>query len=396
VVGQSDLPAAQQERDQIRRDIESGRDAIDTLSRRLDDAANELNRLRDGLTATAAKIQPIEAELANLGASIVELTNAIAQREADLATRRAAMVNTIAALQRVALRPPATLLISPGDANDIVRTGILLRSAVPLLEQEAADLRADAQALADAKSDLTGRQERLLAAEAELRSEQQTLAGLSREKAALFADLGNTRDAAAEQLDQRLTRADDLDDLIGELQRRAAARRSADPGDDPAVIDMYRLLRPVIGAEGQMSSPAQGRLLNRFGDPSPFGGTHKGVSFAIAPGAQIFAPWDGRVVFAGPFRDFGLILIIDHGQEYHSLIAGFAEMTAAPEQWVLAGEPLGSAPLEIGAQPEQNDGSAAPMRGNDDSPVLYVELRQDGSPVNPLPWLAARNDRVDR
>ena len=86
------------------------------------------------------------------------------------------------------------------------------------------------------------------------------------------------------------------------------------------------------------------------------------------------APFDGKIVFTGPFRGYGRILIIEHGEGYHTLLAGFSRIDVVPDQWLLAGEPVG-----ILGRPES---------GN---PSLYMELRSNGRPINPLPWLAARN-----
>ncbi|MBM3561038.1 MAG: peptidase M23, partial [Alphaproteobacteria bacterium] len=109
-----------------------------------------------------------------------------------------------------------------------------------------------------------------------------------------------------------------------------------------------------------------------FGDRTELGERSRGATWQARDGAQVVAPWDGRVVFAGPFRAFGPILIIEHGEGYHSLIAGLGRIDVTAGQWVLAGEPVGG---------------AGPSGGNPAS--VYVELRHDGQPVDPLPWLAA-------
>jgi septal ring factor EnvC (AmiA/AmiB activator) len=82
-------------------------------------------------------------------------------------------------------------------------------------------------------------------------------------------------------------------------------------------------------------------------------------------------------VFAGPFRDYGLLLILAHGDGYHTLLAGMSRLHGAVGQQVLAGEPVG----------EMGDAGAGP-------PMLYVELRRGGEPINPTPWLAAGKGKV--
>jgi septal ring factor EnvC (AmiA/AmiB activator) len=115
-----------------------------------------------------------------------------------------------------------------------------------------------------------------------------------------------------------------------------------------------------------------GRIIGRFGQTLSTGLTRKGMRLQTASGAQVVAPYEGRVVYAGKFRGYGELLIIEHGEGYHSLLSGLARIDNTIGQWVVAGEPVG-------------------VMGRPDSrkPVLYVELRRNGQPINPLPWLAA-------
>ncbi|MCZ6603898.1 MAG: peptidoglycan DD-metalloendopeptidase family protein [Alphaproteobacteria bacterium] len=387
-------PALQHELDKVRQAIVDDEGRITHLGGRAAELAGELDVIRTGMIEAATKIQPIEAEIAALKTRIADLSAAAEASEVELAEQRRAMVGTLAALQRMALRPPASLLVSPGDANDIVRTGLLLRSAVPLLEDQAASLRTEMNALAALKAELGGQRQALIAARHNLEAERDKLAALARGKAELLAGIGVAQTNTQSQIDEGLARAANLEELIGELRRRASERAATQGrvGDG----DVFRLLRPLAQADGQMATPAQGRIVHTFGDANAFGGTHKGVTFVTAPGAQIFAPWDGKVAFAGPFQSFGLILIIDHGQEYHSLIAGFSEISAIVDQWVLAGEPIGTTPADTGNGTDNSDaGRDGSPTGLASGPTLYVELREGGLPINPLPWLAARNDKVE-
>jgi septal ring factor EnvC (AmiA/AmiB activator) len=103
----------------------------------------------------------------------------------------------------------------------------------------------------------------------------------------------------------------------------------------------------------------------------------RSILITARAGAQVVAPYDGRVAFAGLFRGYGQILIIEHGGRYHTLLAGLERIDAGAGQWILAGEPIGV----MGSSQEQ-------------FPELYLELRHAGQPVNPLPWLATTDDKV--
>jgi septal ring factor EnvC (AmiA/AmiB activator) len=124
--------------------------------------------------------------------------------------------------------------------------------------------------------------------------------------------------------------------------------------------------------------PVRGRVVRLYDQESETAGAAtKGISIQARSGAQVVAPFDGKVAYAGPFRGYGLILIIDHGERYHTILAGFDRIDAVVGQWVLAGEPVARMGDPTG-----------------DNPELYFELRRTGQAINPLPWLATTDDKV--
>jgi septal ring factor EnvC (AmiA/AmiB activator) len=124
-----------------------------------------------------------------------------------------------------------------------------------------------------------------------------------------------------------------------------------------------------INTANRVFAPARGRILTHFGDPTNAGGVSKGLVMETRPAAQIVAPFDGHIVFEGPFRSYGQILIIEHGGGYHTVLAGLDRVDAVVGQWLLAGEPVGSMPSPAASRPK-----------------LYLELRRDGQPIDPVPW----------
>ena len=116
-----------------------------------------------------------------------------------------------------------------------------------------------------------------------------------------------------------------------------------------------------------------GHISGRYGETVRRGVTRKGLTIETRDSAQVIAPYDGKVVFAGNFRGYGQLLIIDHGEGYHSLLAGMSRIDGIMGQYLLSGEPVGV----MGSQIESK-------------PALYIELRRNGQPINPVPWLAKR------
>jgi septal ring factor EnvC (AmiA/AmiB activator) len=148
--------------------------------------------------------------------------------------------------------------------------------------------------------------------------------------------------------------------------------------------DRLKPALPFEAAKGTLRLPAQGRRLKRFGDPGAAGSTLKGISLQTRPEARITAPADGWVVYAGEFRSYGQLLIINAGGGYHILLAGMSRIDVSLGQFVLAGEPIA----------EMGDPAVPGPGGESSRPVLYVEFRKDGRPIDPDPWWAEASEKV--
>jgi len=204
-------------------------------------------------------------------------------------------------------------------------------------------------------------------------------------------------DAERQRAAELSRQADNLKDLIARLERgldsTARAARSAEEGralgdtraDLSALKDPGRL-GPAIAfasAKGVLPIPVNGVKSRDFGAPDGNGGTERGISIATRPGAQVTAPCDGWVVYAAPYRSYGKLLILNAGGGYHVVLAGMERISVDIGQFVLTGEPvavMGSGPQVASVMVTGAAGSSQPM--------LYIELRKDGSPVDPNPWWA--------
>jgi septal ring factor EnvC (AmiA/AmiB activator) len=161
---------------------------------------------------------------------------------------------------------------------------------------------------------------------------------------------------------------------LRELLEKLASEKPQTPA-----ISRPANVRPFPTLPASLFPPVSGQLVGRFGAPDPAAGsTAKGILLQTRPGATVVAPFDGQVLFRGPFRSYGEILIIQHDGGYHSLLAGLARSDAVVGQWVLAGEP-------VGVMGPSQDGN----------PKLYMELRHDGHPIDPVPWLGKSDSKVE-
>ena len=134
-------------------------------------------------------------------------------------------------------------------------------------------------------------------------------------------------------------------------------------------------LKPFALSRGSLRYPAVGRISARYGEIVRRGITHKGLTIETRASAQVVAPYNGKVVFAGNFRGYGQLLIIDHSEGYHTLLAGMARIDGTKDQYLLSGEPVGV--------------KGNPKKGK---PSLYIELRRNSQPINPWPWLIKKKD----
>ncbi len=394
---------------EVRQSLKRDSEQAEALAKQAEEQANELARLRTEMRLAADAVQSHEAALDSLEAELALLGSDETRMQVSLERRQAELGDTLAALQRLALRPTAALLVSPGDPNDVVRSGLLLRTTVPEIERQARLLRADIEELNAVQARIVTRREELQVAAVDLKRQREHLRELSNAKNTVLGQTRTARDAAQDRVARLRDEAKTLEELLSTLRDgTASAIPRPRPGEASGREETRQvLLAPsprtsgpsITEARGRLSWPAYGTVIQRFGARTASGGTSRGVTWKTRPDSSVVAPWDGRVVFAGPFRRFGQILIIDHGEGYHSLIAGLGRIDAQPDQWVLAGEPVGTTGTGAGEAPAPRSGAtsggrADPAQNRSGGPTLYVELRQDGQPINPLPWLAAQNDRT--
>lgn len=397
--GQADEPDAAR-LDEIERSLEREGERAETLAKESKSLAGEVERLQGELIAAAKAAQDREEEMSELEATLETLEDAAAEREAELAERRGQLTDIVGALQRLALQPPEALLLGPAKPLDTVRGATLLGVALPAVEGRARALKAELDSLRELRDEIDTRQRALADAAAALSSERERLASLLEEKRQLQAETEDERKGAELRMAALGREAADLKELMA----RIAVVPPPVPGPKPAPPDAPRaqgtpqaeepparaepaalqpLARPPAirqfpAEQASLTMPARGEITGRYGETAENGQTSKGVLISTRPYAQIVAPFDGQVMFRGPFRGYGEILILEHAGGYHTLLAGLGRTDAIVGQWLLAGEPVGIMGATGGGNPE-----------------LYLELRRDGQPINPLPWLAVSHSDTE-
>ena len=396
-------------------------------------------RLNAQLQDTARLIQRSEGQMTAIEARRDELESQQKLLQGSLAQRHGQISSLLSAMQRMGRNPPPVIVTKREDALQMVRSAMLLARAFPELRSQAEELGGRLTELARVMGDIKGERDKLETETGRLKDAQLRLASLMETKRQTLSErqeqLEEVRKAAAE-ISKSVT---DLSELITKLDKTVADNTSLGAYEKQAAVQVAAAavapapaapivspipaapkseqappvliaalpktinpafeiapqggslsanpsrLMPAIPfhlAKGHLPLPAQGKRVHSFGERMPSGSVSKGMVIETRYSAQITAPCDGWVLYASEFRSFGQLLIINGGNGYHVVVAGLSQIDVQLGQFVLAGEPVGTM-------------SAAPKgKSQDSAPVLYVEFRKEGRPVDPEPWWADGSKKV--
>ena len=366
------------------------------LKSEIEAIGEDRRKLTQSLLNAASNIRTVEERIAATEGRLNALSGNEDTIRRSLASRRAVIAEVLGALQRLGRKPPPALLVSPEDALQAVRAAILLGAVLPDMKIEVDTLVADLGELGRVRSQIDAEREGLGRDLAALSQERMRMTVLVQERQRKQAETEKALEAEKGRTAQLARQAESLKDLITKLEQEvAAAARAAALAQVKADLkgapnDPGRL-GPAIAfasAKGVLPMPLHGSKIREFGAPDGLGGTEKGLSIASRAGAQVTAPCDGWVVYAGPFRSYGQLLILNAGGGYHVLLAGMERISVDLGQFVLTGEPV----AVMGGGPQ----SAAAIATGSKQPVLYIEFRKDGTPVDPSPWWAITNSEKVR
>ncbi|MGO6848873.1 hypothetical protein EHI47_10745 [Rhizobium leguminosarum] len=410
-------PAAElaAKRDQTRAELETlsktislSTDKVSALQLSIADLEKSTESIRQALIDSAARRKALEKQILESEKKLADLGVKEDGIRRSLHERRGLLAEVLAALQRMGRNPPPALLVTPDDALASVRSAILLGAVVPGIRKETDKLAADLASLAALqtasaaeKTSLTGtmtdgieeeRRMDLLLAEndklsrsnaAELGAERkrsEELAGKATSLEGLVAsmesEIASVRDAAA-----AARQAEENRKLMTDEQR-AQAKALADSGvpDKNRIAPAY----PFGELKAKLEVPVTGDILRQFGDADGTGHEAMGMTVATNPETVVTAPADGLVVFAGAFRSYGQMIILDAGDGYHLVLSGMDTINTRQGKFVFSGEPL----AVMGAK---RVASATALALETNRPTLYIEFRKDGKPVDSRPWWTAKD-----
>lgn len=337
------------------------------------EAVKAADKARASESAVASRVKAAEADIAAAQARVAIIERLRAEQRVRLARRQLPIVRLAGALQVMARRPPALALVQPGSLADLIHVRALLASSLPLVRARTADLRTEIARGDQLRASTALAVATLRAGEAKLQAERRELVRLelvNRWQSQRFSDSALVEQDRAMALGEQ---ARDIADLMEEMDVQANVRDRLLRLPSPLVRPALPFL-PAAGrerAEAPASGyrlPVRGRLVTGLGEVSEAGVRARGLTIATDAGARVIAPAAGRVLFAAPFRGYGMIVILDHGDGWTSLVTGLSALAVGVGHQVEAGRPLG------------RTGDAA---------RVTVELRRRGQPVDITALVAA-------
>ena len=411
---------AQKKLDETSQKLQSTRAQEQGLSQDVAALAEARAKLNSDLIEAGKQVQASEAKLSGTEAKLAELTDQVTVIRNSITDRKETIVKMLSAMQRIGRTPPPALVTRRDDALAVVRSAMLLAQVFPELKYQADNLSQELDGLVKLETGIREQRDAEKSEADRLAAERGRIDKLLEEKktklAQSEAELSATRQAADQQaaeetelnaliarLDERIAKAEvaQYDAEVATekaLRAREQQQALATPGNEKVIeikpestkiaFASPARLKPAMPFEltkGTLPLPAQGKRLKRFGEADGVGGTLRGISLQTRGEARIIAPTDGWVVYAGPFRSYGNLLIINAGGGYHVLLAGMGRIDVSLGQFVLAGEPVAVMGAALQAGQGNNDNSR---------PVLYVEFRKDGRPIDPGPWWAEASEKV--
>ena len=347
----------------------------------------ELSKIDKNLISLAKKIQSNEDLLSNSEKEQKKLIKELSVKETEFIKENSSLVQTVASLQNMSLNPSESIILQPLSPVDIIRSAILLREVIPYLNETSSKLKADLDYIYQQKQKLEDTVALAKKQSSDLEKQQKEMKNLLNKKTSLRKNV-EKKGAETKKIAESLSsKAKDLRELLEEIERQKEIARKKLEEERRLAREKEKNKQKVVdtkthetikeqtskgrfaSAKGTLSQPVRGTLITDYGEMISNGVTSKGIVYKTRPNAQVIAPYDGTVIFSGPFKGYGNLIIVEHGDGYLSLLAGLGNIDCELGQMLLTGEPVGTMPDTAGAK-------------------LYVEIRKDRQPINPAPWIA--------
>jgi septal ring factor EnvC (AmiA/AmiB activator) len=359
---------------------------LSVVEKQIESKKKEQKSIEQDYKAQQKQVEAIKKQLVQLASSIAENEKSILKLEADGLALQQEQLNLTAslerdygsighlilALQKINRTPPEALILKPDAPLKTAQSAMLLESILPSVKSRADKLSQDLVRLAEITERLKNDQEMLLVEKQQLDLRRSEMDKLLDDRTQLAKATQKEFESTGKELAALAKEAKSIRELMAKIEKQKAdeARLAKQQKGSKRVASNVPL--PGLG-KGQV--PSQGIIKVSFGEKNDIGADSEGISIESSSRALVVAPLGGVVRFAGPFKNYGNMIIIEHKNNYHSLLAGLDKITVSEGSSLNSGEPVGSLP-------------SSSSRGG--KPTLYYELRQKGKPVDPTSMFAKK------
>ena len=378
------------------KEIRASEERSNALEKESSTLARELAPLQEHTIQLTKDIRGAEMELSALEERLVILNTQHAEEKAALAERHRELSTLLSAIIRLGSIPKFALIAMPGDITKTLHTVSALGSASASIQKEALALRTKIEILDTRAQEIETYRKQAIARKERLQRDHTELAKRLQHKRRLQEKLFGRQRKEAEAIARLSRKSSSLKELVSKLETSRAVQQTlpfihqtpqpkpnsrtpsnleeenwqiASLDGNAAIHNNSTTLRTFTRAKGKIQLPVVGKVISFYGDKKSTKETNKGIVISTRSRAQVAAPFDGEVVFAGPFLDYGRLVILRHNGGFHTLLAGMESLHCTPGQAVMEGEPIGI------------------MSNNAAHTELYVELRKKNRPINPAGWM---------
>ncbi len=364
--------------EEIQKQTEAEAQIENEIKAKRDQVLSEIKSLKTNINQTSSQISRLSQQESEMSQELSQLEIQKSELEAIITKDKASMTRIMAALQRIENNPPPSFAVRPNDAADSVRAGLLMRNVNSQLGLRVTRLKTSLDELELLRADIANKKAAQNSNRQKLQAKQSILQNQVTEKNQLERSLTADYGEAQARRQALAAEAQNLQELINRLEyssREVIPRIKPDPNapksEQPAISNR-RETRPVnlssddirfSRSKGNLFSPVTGTLVKGYSS------AHPGITIETEGSTEVFAPAAGRIDFAGAFKNYGNVVIINAGDGYFILLTGLGQLHIQGGSDVSAGDSLALMPVNSASNEK-----------------LYIEVRKNGSTLDPVPW----------
>jgi len=353
------LQSQKQERERearLKAEREKIQNEVKGLNQRLSQQVQTLSKLGDNLSKTQSHITELDNQYQNL--------------KTDLNKDQAQLSTFLGYIQRLERRAPSPVISSPQSALKASQSALLIQSLTREFDQRSQALKTQLGDIERIKTALITERASMQQKQSQIQREENQLKSLvsqrNKAEARIATEEKQARQKAAELAAQAESLKQLLDAITAESAKVTPRLKPSANGSNAAALSQFTQaagIKAFTRVKNTLIAPVIGQLKRKFG------GAEQGVTLAAKSRSDVKAPYNGRVDFAGPFRDYDRVVILNVGEGYFLLLTGLGNIIVETGDQVKTGDILGALPASRG-----------------DNVDIYVEIRKNGAPIDPAPW----------